>query len=259
MCIICSQAQLLLFLLWLLVLEIVLALARLPANLVFLLTSGEDGDKTPLGYVVLKIRPRDYLSTTKCCESVGRSRDRRIAHVSYLEECSSVTIKLPFLLLIGGKDGDKLVETNSGWLGCLKITCEGGSAKKVLKYKVLVKRSAICLSFSIQRNTIPGSLCIIISCHVYFLVGQGGLEARVVFKTRIFHCNVDSAGDVSLDILKDSWSPALTITKVLLAIRSMFTNPDPYNPVVPGIAHLYLAERAKHDQLAAEWTHRFAK
>lgn len=31
------------------------------------------------------------------------------------------------------------------------------------------------------------------------------------------------------------------------------------NPVIPGIARLYLADRAKHDELAAEWTRRFAK
>ncbi|GMN67885.1 hypothetical protein TIFTF001_036966 [Ficus carica] len=31
------------------------------------------------------------------------------------------------------------------------------------------------------------------------------------------------------------------------------------NPLVPGIAHLYLADRAKHDEVAAEWTLRFAK
>ncbi|KAK3014755.1 hypothetical protein RJ639_007940 [Escallonia herrerae] len=82
---------------------------------------------------------------------------------------------------------------------------------------------------------------------------------KVVFKTRIYHCNVDSAGNVSLDILKDGWSPALTILKVLLALRSIFTNPDPYKPLIPGIAHLYLADRAKHDELAAEWTLRFAR
>lgn len=30
-------------------------------------------------------------------------------------------------------------------------------------------------------------------------------------------------------------------------------------PLVPGIAHLYLADRVKHDELAAEWTIRFAR
>ncbi|KAL0369930.1 UNVERIFIED_CONTAM: Constitutive photomorphogenesis protein 10 [Sesamum angustifolium] len=82
---------------------------------------------------------------------------------------------------------------------------------------------------------------------------------KVVFKTRIYHCNVDSAGNVSLDILKDGWSPALTISKVLVALRSIFTNPDAYKPLVEGIAHLYLADRSKHDELAAEWTLRFAR
>ncbi|KAM5582293.1 constitutive photomorphogenesis protein 10 [Rosa sericea] len=82
---------------------------------------------------------------------------------------------------------------------------------------------------------------------------------KIVFRTRVFHCNVDSSGNVSLEIVKDGWSPALTITKVLLAIRSIFTKPDPYNPLVPSIAHLYLADKAKHDELASEWTMRFAK
>ncbi|CAM8984666.1 unnamed protein product [Rhodiola kirilowii] len=82
---------------------------------------------------------------------------------------------------------------------------------------------------------------------------------NVVFKTRIFHCNVDSAGNLGLDILKDGWSPALTISKVLQAISSIFTTPDPYNPLVPGIARLYLSDRAKHDELAAELTLTFAK
>ncbi|KAI8019533.1 putative phosphoinositide phosphatase SAC9 [Camellia lanceoleosa] len=31
------------------------------------------------------------------------------------------------------------------------------------------------------------------------------------------------------------------------------------NPVVPGISCLYLADRAKHDELAAEWTLQFAR
>lgn len=38
---------------------------------------------------------------------------------------------------------------------------------------------------------------------------------KIKFTTRIFHCNMDRAGHVCLDILKNSWSPALTITKGL--------------------------------------------
>lgn len=56
---------------------------------------------------------------------------------------------------------------------------------------------------------------------------QEGFGLQVVFKTRIYHCNVDSTGNVSLDILKDNWSPALTIAKVLIAVKSIFANPNP--------------------------------
>ncbi|PPE00299.1 hypothetical protein GOBAR_DD02672 [Gossypium barbadense] len=92
------------------------------------------------------------------------------------------------------------------------------------------------------------------------LVGTQGSDIyKVVFKTRIYHCNVDAAGNLSLDILKDSWSPALTISKVLTAIRSIFSNPDPYSPLTSGVARLYLADKAKHDEIASEWTLRFAK
>ena len=49
----------------------------------------------------------------------------------------------------------------------------------------------------------------------------------MVFKTRIYHCNVDFCGNLYLEILKDAWSPALTISDLLHSIRSIFLNPDP--------------------------------
>ena len=37
---------------------------------------------------------------------------------------------------------------------------------------------------------------------------------------------------------QDQWSPALTISKVLLSISSLLTDPNPDDPLVPEIAHV---------------------
>mmetsp|Transcript_14383 Transcript_14383/g.38830 ORF Transcript_14383/g.38830 Transcript_14383/m.38830 type:complete len:729 (+) Transcript_14383:470-2656(+) len=64
---------------------------------------------------------------------------------------------------------------------------------------------------------------------------------RVRFLTPVFHCNVNDSGSLCLDILHNNWSPALSVPKVLEAVRNLLADPNPNDAMRQSIAELTLA------------------
>lgn len=50
----------------------------------------------------------------------------------------------------------------------------------------------------------------------------------VLFKTPIYHPNVDFSGRICLDILKDKWTAAYNIQTILLSLQSLLGEPNKY-------------------------------
>ena len=57
-------------------------------------------------------------------------------------------------------------------------------------------------------------------------------------------------------MLVGQW-PDLTVA-VLLSICSLLTDPNPEDPLVPEIARVYKTDREKYNELAREWTRKYA-
>ncbi|KAF1744388.1 hypothetical protein MXB_5044 [Myxobolus squamalis] len=60
---------------------------------------------------------------------------------------------------------------------------------------------------------------------------------KVRFLTRIYHPNIDKIGRVCMDILKENWSPALQINKILLSLQALLASPNPNDPLENEIAN----------------------
>ncbi len=71
---------------------------------------------------------------------------------------------------------------------------------------------------------------------------------NVKFTTRIHHVNVNSDGDICLDILKDKWTPVLSIASVLKSIRLLLSEPNPDDPLNSDLGKLYKSDKKKYEK-----------
>ncbi|KAF8321975.1 ubiquitin-conjugating enzyme/RWD-like protein [Cantharellus anzutake] len=82
---------------------------------------------------------------------------------------------------------------------------------------------------------------------------------KMKFITKVYHPNVSSAsGAICLDILKDAWSPVLTLKSTLLSLQSLLCSPEPNDPQDAEVAKHYLTSRQSFEETARYWAETYA-
>ena len=78
----------------------------------------------------------------------------------------------------------------------------------------------------------------------------------VRFLTPILHPNVDKESG-GLCLMKD-WNPSLSISKVLLMIQALLSDPQPHDPMDVELAKLYLVNRKGYQDMVRKHVHQHA-
>jgi len=82
---------------------------------------------------------------------------------------------------------------------------------------------------------------------------------KMKFITKIYHPNISSAsGAICLDILKDAWSPVLTLKSTLISLQSLLCSPEPSDPQDAEVAKHYLTSRDSFNETARYWAEIYA-
>jgi ubiquitin-conjugating enzyme E2 D/E len=94
--------------------------------------------------------------------------------------------------------------------------------------------------------------------NIHFSTNYPFKAPDIKFSNRIYHPNINEVGQICIDILKNEWSSALSIGRVLLSISSLLSDPNPNDPLNTEAANLYKKDINKFNQKAREYTIKFA-
>jgi len=82
---------------------------------------------------------------------------------------------------------------------------------------------------------------------------------KMKFDTRIWHPNISSeSGAICLDILKNEWSPALTVRTALISLQALLSAPEPDDPQDAVVAKQYKENQEEFVKTAKYWTDTYA-
>ena len=83
---------------------------------------------------------------------------------------------------------------------------------------------------------------------------------KMKFDTKIWHPNISSqTGAICLDILKDEWSPALSIRTALISLQALMDAPAPDSPQDAVVAEMLKKHPKEFEAKAREWTKLYAQ
>lgn len=82
---------------------------------------------------------------------------------------------------------------------------------------------------------------------------------KMQFDTKVYHPNISSVtGAICLDILKDAWSPVITLKSALISLQALLQSPEPNDPQDAEVARHYLKDRESFNKTAKLWTKLYA-
>ena len=82
---------------------------------------------------------------------------------------------------------------------------------------------------------------------------------KMKFDTKIWHPNISSVtGAICLDILKNEWTPALTIRTALISLQALMCAPVPDDPQDAQVASQYMRDIKAFNATAKQWVEEYA-
>jgi len=71
---------------------------------------------------------------------------------------------------------------------------------------------------------------------------------KVHCETPIYHPNIDTKGNVCLNVLREDWKPVLSVSSVIYGLQYLFLEPNPDDPLNTDAADLLKKSRSEFEQ-----------